>query len=282
MKVNPKMIVQSAEIPSIPHILQQILSLADSPRTSSSDLEKYVAQEPALVAQLLKWVNSAAYAVPQRVSSVTHAMIMLGFSTVKSIASGMILVNTFDDMSGLDKQFVNHVWKHTLTSAAIMKVISKAEANSKRDDYFLAAMIHDVGYLVLKQYFHQKYDALLKEDPYPDIHSERDVLGTDHVEVGVELLTQWKFSEIVIDMVRYHHEPALYPHNKRDVYYLRICDELAVFDGLEDFFAIDEHDVNEEFLNDLKIVSLNWRQLKDMKADILLAIEAVHNLFKSK
>ena len=128
------MIVQSAEIPSIPHILQQILSLADSPRTSSSDLEKYVAQEPALVAQMLKWVNSAAYAVPQRVSSVTHAMIMLGFSTVKSIASGMILVNTFDDMSGLDKQFVNHVWKHTLSSAAIMKVISKAEANSKKDD----------------------------------------------------------------------------------------------------------------------------------------------------
>lgn len=276
------MIVQSAEIPSIPHILQQILSLADSPRTSSSDLEKYVAQEPALVAQLLKWVNSAAYAVPQRVSSVTHAMIMLGFSTVKSIASGMILVNTFDDMSGLDKEFVNHVWKHTLTSAAIMKVISKAEANSKRDDYFLASMIHDVGYLVLKQYFQQKYDVLLVADPYPDIHAEREALGTDHVEVGVELLTQWKFSEVVIDMVRCHHEPESYPHNKRDVYYLRICDELAVFDGLEDFFAIDEHDVNEEFLNDLKVVGLNWRMLKDMKADVLLAIEGVHTLFKSK
>lgn len=280
MKINPKTIVQSAEIPSIPHILQQILSLADSPRTSSSDLEKYVTQEPALVAQLLKWVNSAAYAVPQRVSSVSHAMIMLGFSTVKSIASGMILVNTFDDLSGLEKQFVNFVWHHTLTSAAIMKVVANRESNNKRDDYFLAAMIHDVGYLVLKQYFQEKYNQLLAIDPYPHIEDEREILGTDHVEVGVELLTEWKFSQVVIDMVKFHHEPEKYPHDKKDVYYLRICDELSVFEGLNEFLSLPEDQVNEEFLADLSKAGLNWLKLKDMKAEILLSIEMVQKLFK--
>ncbi|OVE82801.1 hypothetical protein BVY03_00035, partial [bacterium K02(2017)] len=232
---NPELIVQAAEIPSIPKVLQQILSLADRPSTSSADLEKYVTQEPALVAQLLKWVNSAAYALPQRVSSVAHAMILLGFSTVKSIASGMVLVNAFEEVNGLSKEYVRHIWEHTLTAAAFIKILTKRENNTRKDDFFLAAIIHDVGYLVLRQYFGEKYDKLISKDPYPSFQSEQDLLGTNHVEIGVELLMEWKFPENVIELVKYHHDDEGFEGPKTDLYYLKVSDDLAYKGNIEEY-----------------------------------------------
>ncbi len=282
MAINPKTIIQSADIPSIPHVLQKILSLADNPRTSSADLEKYVTQEPALVAQLLKWVNSAAYALPSRVSSIAHAMILLGFSTVKSIASGMVLINTFDDVDGLEKAYVNKMWKHTLSASALIKILTKDESNKRKDDFFLAAMIHDVGYMVLKQFFRKKYDALLRMKEYPTVEMEQKALGVDHASIGAELLTEWKFAETVIQMVRFHHNIEKYVGDKKDLYYLKLCDDMADHDNLEEFLALDEAAVEPEFIKDLQLVGINWRVFCSMKNDFIESQRSIDSLFGQK
>lgn len=278
---DAKTIVQTAEIPSIPHVLQQILSLADSPSASSADLEKYVTQEPALVAQLLKWVNSAAYSLPQRVSSVAHAMILLGFSTVKSIASGMVLVNAFDDISGLSKDYVHHVWRHTLGAAAVMKIIARKEPNDKQDVYFLAAMIHDVGYLVLRQYYQEEYDKLLEEDPFPKPEREQEAFGIDHVAIGEELLKDWKFDEQVIQMVKYQHDSNHEECNQRDHFFLKICDEICDYPDLEEFLNLDEEYVEIELLTDLKKIGWSWKMLQEHRDEIVESIAAIDKLFSS-
>ena len=279
MSLNPKSIIQYAEIPSIPSVLHQILSLADNPRTSSADLERYVTQEPALAAQLLKWVNSAAYALPQRVSSIAHAMILLGFSTVKSIASGMVLINAFDRVSGLSKEFIHQVWRHTLSAAALIKIFSKGEANSKKDDFFLAAMIHDVGYMVMKQYFHEKYDKLLATNPFPTVEAEDKALEINHAVIGAELLREWKFSEKVIDMVLFHHDLENYKGDKKDWYFLHVCDDLAHNDDLPAFFEQKQEDLAPELLADLQKIGWTWPKVLSEKENFIEAIEMIDNLF---
>ncbi|MBF0104279.1 MAG: HDOD domain-containing protein [Deltaproteobacteria bacterium] len=281
MKPTPELIVQSAEIPSIPKVLQQILALADRPTTSSADLEKYVTQEPALVVQLLKWVNSAAYALPQRVSSVAHAMILLGFSTVKSIASGMVLVNAFDEVTGLSKDYVRHVWRHTLAAAAFIKILTTKENNTRKDDFFLAAMLHDVGYLVLKQYFADKYNELLERAPYPSDQAEREVLGIDHVEVGAALLKDWKFAETVIDLVRHHHKSDdEYEGVKKDLYYLKISDELATKGDMKEYLFLKENLVEIDFLHMLRVIGWRWVDLQAETDNILQSLSTVEKLFE--
>lgn len=284
MSLDPKTIIQSAEIPSIPHVLQQILSLADNPRTSSTDLEKYVTQEPALVAQLLKWVNSAAYSLPQRVSSIAHAMIILGFSTVKSIASGMVLVNAFDDITGLPKEFVEHVWKHTLTAAAIIKIVSKKEAVAKRDELFLSAMIHDVGYMVMYQYFGDKYAKLAKNEPYPTVQSEKKLFGIDHMQIGSALLEEWNFPPMVINLVKQHHgfEDAEEDDNKdiqRDLYYLKLSDHLAEMDDINDILAEEDQElVDPDFIEELQEIGWTWAELRGTQEEIQDSISTIDGL----
>lgn len=279
--INTKTIIQTAEIPSIPHVLQQILSLADNPRTSSSDLEKYVTQEPALVAQLLKWVNSAAYSLPQRVSSISHAMIILGFSTVKSIASGMILVNAFDDISGLSKEFVSKIWKHTLSAAAIMKILCKKEDPKARDDLFLAAMIHDVGYMVLRQYFGDSYDALFKKEEYPSPSLEQSKFKINHAEIGAELLTEWKFPESVISLVRYHHDFEEFEGDTKFLHYLRVADFMAEEENLTAFFDEEEEHLDMQFVDDLHAIGWTWAQIKKQQEDLLESLKTTENMAKT-
>lgn len=273
-----KTIIQSAEIPSLPHVLQQILSLADHPRTSSADLEKYVQQEPALVAQLLKWVNSAMYALPKRVSAISHAMILLGFSTVKSIASGMILVNTFEDIEGLKPEFISSVWGHTLKEAGVIKVLSRKEDNNKKDELFLAGMIHDVGYLVLAQYFGKKYDALISEKPMPTVEMELKAFSTDHAQIGAELLTEWKFPENVINIVKHHHDLANYEGDKNDIIYLMAAERLTEVDDLGVFLDQPLESVDPEFADWLVQLKLSWPVLQTYKQELLESLEMISQL----
>ncbi len=226
---NPlcRQIIQSANIPSIPHLLQRILNLADDPRTSCADLEELVSHEPGLSARLLKTVNSAYYSLPNKISSIRHTMILLGFSTVKSVASGIILMNTFDNIPGLERDYIFQIWKRGLTCANLVRILSLREVATLRDDLFLAAMVHDVGHLVLAQFFREKYIPLLKNTGFPKVTEELEAVKIDHAEIAGELIKQWNFPDNVVEMVRFQHDAENAPNYGRLIQYIDLGDMLA-------------------------------------------------------
>lgn len=281
MSPSAKTIIQSADIPPIPSILQQILSLADDPRTTGSQLEKLVSQEPSLVAKLLKWVNSAQYALPRRVNSVGHAMVMLGFSTVKSVASGMILINAFEDLHGVSKHVVNSIWEHTLLAANFVKILARKEPVSKQDDLFLAAMIHDVGHLVLHQYFQKKYVALAKDGIFPAVEDEFKNFGVDHAQISAELLEEWRFPEDVTYLVKAHHKARSYPGPAREINYIVACDLLSYPKDLKVFLQKKEEEIEASLKDALKAINWSWKDLQDKSEIFLGTQETVHKLFTS-
>lgn len=279
MSTNPLTIIQTAEIPPIPAVLQQILAMADNPNTTSAQLEKLVSQEPALVAQLLKWVNSAYYSLPKRVSSISHAMILLGFSTVKSIASGLMLINAFEDMELQDRNFVHQVWQHTLLTANFTKILAQREPISKQDDFFLAGMIHDVGYIVLREYFGKKYQTLIAKNPFPTPQEEDALLGVNHTVIGTALLKEWHFPEEVTELVRCQHAPDNYMGQKREIAFLTASDNLANQKNLRHFFLKEEHQVDKEELKIIQLTGWDWPRLKASKQKFLDASDMTQKLF---
>ena len=114
MNDRVRMLIEGAEIPSVPHVLQEILTLTSDPAGSSRKLEELILKEPGLVTYLLKTVNSAHYAFTQKINSVQHAIVLLGFSAVKSMASALALIDAFNNLPGLNKTYVLKIWKHSL------------------------------------------------------------------------------------------------------------------------------------------------------------------------
>ena len=284
--VRPRDIIKTAEIPSIPHVLQEILSLVDNPQVSSAELEKIVLEEPGLVTNLLRLVNSAYYSLPQRISSIRHSMILLGFSTVKSIAMGLSLIDAFNSMVNVNKEYFLHVWQRALASSQFMKVICSHETVVMRDDLFLTAMVHHVGHLIMSQYFKGKYHELTQNTLFPNPEEEREKLGTDHAEIGGELLVEWKFSEFVMQIVRYHHDRAKYEGDKRHIVAIDLSDLLA--DKLRenpDFMEIDEKDQDPTMMQMMRIVAAGkadiWGKLMMQKGALKKSIEDIQQLLLS-
>lgn len=281
MSDQPDIIVQAADIPSIPHVLQNILSLADDPRTSSSELEALVTQEPGLVSQLLKLVNSAYYGLPQKISSISHAMIMLGFSTVKSITSGLMLLNTFQGMQDLDKEYVVHIWRRGLISANLMKYFTRREQTVVKDDLFLAAMIHDIGHIVMRQYFQDQYSPLIAENLFPTVETEQEKFGVDHTQVGASLLKQWNFPEQVIQLVKRHHSPAEFEGTPRIIAYITVCDILAENkNNLTEFFAQESLELEENFSSALTLIDWPWENLQSQARQFVESADSVTQLLQ--
>lgn len=279
MSTNPLTIIQTADIPPIPHALQRILSLVENPNTTSAELEKLVSQEPALATKLLKWVNSAHYALPRKVSSISHSMILLGFATVRSIASGLMLINTFNDLELEDREFVHGVWEHTLRAANFSKIFTSQEGNSKQDDLFLAAMIHDIGYIVLSEYFGKRYQLLSRKNPHPKIADEDALLGVNHSVIGMTLLKQWHFPEEVIELVRCHHAFGEYMGPKKDLACLILSDLMSQETDLEAFFAREESELDPEFLQMLSLIRWDWPRLRAAAPKFIEAAKMTRDLF---
>jgi len=186
-------IVEGIEIPSIPHVLQEILSLTNDPSTSCHDIERLVSSEPGLVTHILKTVNSAFFGTSSEVRSITHAIVMLGFSPVRSIVSGLVLIDVFHNLPGLDNKHVLKVWKHALACSGLVKILARSASPEKQDELFLTAMVQNVGHLVLAQHQPETYSQLTKETSFPTVDAEQDNFHTDHAETGAALLTAWNF-----------------------------------------------------------------------------------------
>ncbi len=226
MNGKAHMIVEGAEIPSVPHVLIEILALASDPGSSGRQLEKKIETEPGLVSHLLKTVNSAYHSLPRKVTSIRHAIALLGFSTVKSIASGLALIDAFNNLSHLSQQYVITVWKQSLASAGLTKILAGSRPRDKQDELFLAAMVHNVGHLVLAEYYGSEYAALTKTNPFPSVEEERECFDVDHAEVGAAILEAWQFADEVTDLVKSHHEHGSFEGDEADILCLGVCETL--------------------------------------------------------
>lgn len=269
MSANIKNIVEGADIPSIPHVLQQILMVTNDPNSSSSDLEKLILTEPGLVTHLLKTVNSAYYAFSTKITSVNHAIVMLGFSTVSGIASGLALIDAFNNIPGLNREYVLKVWKHALSCAGMIKVLAKGFDKKEQEKLFLTAMVQNVGHLVLSQYLGDKYEALLHDTDFPSIEDEQEKFEMDHMELGAYLLETWKFSPEITTLVAAHHKGG----ESKEILYLEICDVLAREGmNLNEFMEQEEADLDPKFLDCLTQADLRWDQIRENKELILQSI----------
>ena len=281
MTGKARTIVEGAEIPSIPHVLHAILTLTSDPASSSRELEEKILTEPGLVTHLLKTVNSAYFGLSQKVASIKQTIVLLGFTSVRSIASGLTLINAFNHLPHLTRRYVLTVWTHSLASAGLTRILARSRLQEKQDELFLAAMVHNVGHLVLAQYFQQEYDDLAKGNPFPSVEEEKKRFEVDHAEVGAILLEEWRFAEEIVHLVRAHHQPELFAGEATDINTLVLCEALSRRGAkLREFLEKNESEVEADILAMLPGLGWKWEDLQEKKEAIFQSIEVAQQIIK--
>ncbi len=195
------------EAPTMLTISLEIDRLVRDPNTSAAQIGRVIRLDPALTGKVLKIANSAIYATRHRIVSLQQAIARLGFSEIRRITMSIAVINSFKNY------FVDYdkFWVHSITTAYLATALNrKTSRKANEDELYINGLLHDIGVLVLDQYFTTIYKkvfeiAVKRRFDLPLV--ENKILGINHAEVGSFLLNRWKLPENVVNVVLNHHQP---------------------------------------------------------------------------
>jgi putative nucleotidyltransferase with HDIG domain len=191
-------------IATVPHVVASLQSLMDAPSPSTADIADEIATDQVLTAKVLKVVNSGFCGFNRPVTTIRHALVLLGLDVVRTLVVGATIIDVFKEKSGM----LEGLWEHSLATARAAHAIAAAAGIEKPEEVAVAGLLHDIGKLVIAQCFPDQYSAIRERvtaKQIPQIDAERDVLGAAHPEVGMWLLKKWSLPSKLVYPVAYHN-----------------------------------------------------------------------------
>jgi putative nucleotidyltransferase with HDIG domain len=200
-------------LPASPGNLLRLASELRSPESSTDRVSKIISSDVALTAQLLKTSNSALYGSPRLIRSVAEAIVRLGFEEIRAIALSLQAKCLFGSLNYAETAIREAIWNHALKTAVISKCIGRKLNARDPDIYYTAAILHDIGKLILVSH-DPKYGELLENGKVHGaelMRHEELRYKTNHAALGSELLRYWNLPDVFVKIVDAHHndmEPA--------------------------------------------------------------------------
>ncbi|MCA9145326.1 MAG: HDOD domain-containing protein [Planctomycetaceae bacterium] len=203
---------QVNDLPCMPRIYKELLEELHSPRGSIDRVGHIVAQDVAMTAKILQLVNSSFFGVPQRITSPSQAVCMLGIEMVKSLVLTVSVFSQFKQPSD-DAIDIEALVQHSLVVGETAHRIALQLGSTAQDanDALLAGMLHDLGKLMLAAECTEEYVNMKQLAAHGDLplwQVETTWFGTSHAEIGAYLLSLWGLPNSIVESVAFHHEPS--------------------------------------------------------------------------
>ena len=233
MPITPQeLIANLGDLPPLPQVASQVLRVSADPDANAEDLRKVISMDQALTSQILKISNSAMFGMVREVTTLTQAIMTLGFSTIKSVVIASSAKNLYHRGAvGLQERLI---WEHALVSAIASRAFAKSLRFPRMEEAFIGGLLHDIGKSVLGLKFPERYGVLL-QNVYNEngvcLDLELETFGFDHAMVGEALVSKWNLAPSLQAAVRWHHDPIQAPDIHR---------ELAAIVALANHLALEE------------------------------------------
>lgn len=197
-------------LPSLPLVVLELLASIDQEDVNIDALALTMAQDQALTVKTLRLANSSFYGMAHQVATLPEAIAILGFRTVRRLATTTALMGILTDGTQGDFNIVPF-WHHAIASAVCARVLAP-HLKINPEHAYTAGLLHDIGRLVLVTQFPSHYATTMAHHTQhgcPLLDSEQAVLGVDHAVVGQALMRHWKFPETMQLAVASHHTPPV-------------------------------------------------------------------------
>ncbi|HEX5364328.1 MAG TPA: HDOD domain-containing protein [Gallionella sp.] len=237
-------------IATLPHIFIRINQLVNDPDSSMHDIARVVSQDLSFSMRLLRVANSPFYGFSSSIDTVDKAVSVIGTSKIRSLALSMSVASSFSSLLN-DLVSMDNFWRHSLYCAVIARILAKQTGKCDPEVMFTAGLLHDIGELIIFNRLPEQAREvlLLVQDSVDDLPmhvAERQILGFDHGQVGLELARQWNLPPMLEECIGYHHAVAEVQHFPREVALVHLANilaQMAELDTLDpaDVTAIDPH-----------------------------------------
>ena len=196
-------------LPPCPAVLTKVAELSRDPSSTARDLGRIIATDEALASRLIRRVNSAYYGLRGTISTVTQAVVILGYQEIRNTVYAVQTEQVFRDQAGSGNNDVLALWDHSLQVAVLAREFGYRVRHPVPEEVFVGGIIHDIGQVILSSVLGEEYrrfKARAHADGRDLAAAEADAFGTDHARIGWELTNKWDFPESLQMAVRCHHQ----------------------------------------------------------------------------
>jgi putative nucleotidyltransferase with HDIG domain len=200
----------------VPETLQRLLQLLDSPDSKIEEVVGVIQGDPVVTAQVLRLVNSAFFGLQNKISSVRHGVITVGFRGIRQIVLFVKVLEVFD-RAGREK--LRDVWRHSILASQWAQALVRLHGSGDAEEALVGGLVHDLGRPAIRLHFPESMREieLFVQAGMELGEAERRVLGCTHADVGAYLCHLWKFPGELHEAVLYHHASVPFLRNVKDL-----------------------------------------------------------------
>jgi putative nucleotidyltransferase with HDIG domain len=195
-------------LPTVPGTFKKISQVIGKQGVTLDEISRFIAGDPALTTKILKMVNSAAYGFPGRISSVSHAIMLLGLNVVKGLLLGISVFEVMEKVMG-------GLWTHSLAVATVARAVAERKGVKDPEEISVAGLLHDLGKVILMLEYQPLYEEAMVQAAarrIPIAEAEQGLFQETHAAVGMWLAEKWHFPPNLVEVIGCHHRPG---HAKR-------------------------------------------------------------------
>ena len=201
---------QIEQIPTLPVVSKKIMELLHNDDVPLSRIAELIEQDLSIATRILKVANSPFYGTLNTVTSINHALAILGLTEVKGILAAISIKNFFppdpkDSIFNREK-----FWEHSVICSQVAKLLARHYAIEDDGSLFLSGLIHDMGKVIFDVYFNNEFTQIVDHVAVKKVSfskAEKTIMGVTHYQIAATVLQQWRIPHKIVCQVFYHHAP---------------------------------------------------------------------------
>lgn len=281
-QINKQTVSNIQDLPTLPEVASKLFQIINAPDTSANEVAELIAKDPGITAKVLRLANSAFYGIPRTITTVQNAVVLLGMKVVHSLVLSVSVGNSFspkNNENGLDRRLF---WRHSLATAICGRMLAQRVKPSQLmdpEECFCSGLLHDIGKLVLDQYFTEEYVACLEKAKAGSLsltESESEMFGSTHSDVGNWLTSKWELPRDLKAPIILHHKPETVSSPDKNACIIHVANYIVHAAG----FDLYEGEVYSHFNPQAKkMLNITDEPIDELKEMIGTEIEKIDEAF---
>jgi HD-like signal output (HDOD) protein len=201
-------VAKTGDLPAMPEVATKVMRMIGQQNTNAHMLQETISADQGMTLQILKIANSSLFGLKREVKTLSHAIALLGFNTIRAIVLASATKNLYaGKQMGLKERLL---WDKSIGCAMIARQLAENDTSIDKEEAFIGGLMHNVGQSVFNSRFMEQYDAVVQEhyNEETPIHLiERRVFGFDHCDLGHALTKKWNLSDTITQTLLHYLTP---------------------------------------------------------------------------
>jgi putative nucleotidyltransferase with HDIG domain len=278
-----KLIKSVGNLPAFPATVVKVMGLLSGDDYSLAEVAKVISFDQSITGNILKICNSAYFGCGRSIKTVRDAVGYLGKENlIRAVQTAGISKYYKTNVKGYVAS-ASDLWEHSVAVALMSQILSKKIYGVEDSVLYSAALLHDVGKIVMGEYIHEsieKINELVDEKQCSFLEAEEAVIGMNHAELGGKITGQWNLPAEICQAISFHHRPDLLERSSLDMAWIvyladQLCMMLGIGNGVDGLAYRGVSEVLKKFNLRDKDLEVNMMNLLDALANARSMLEIV-------